>query len=104
MLVLLVNGSHLLGEARKSVTNQVTTPPDSYGQHRIHPDTACGLTCGCRTCCYRGGRNRPACQPDCPGLVLASEDVSAESAWSGRGPSSLVSVAGVTLSGPAVGL
>ena len=48
------------GEIQKPVTNQVTTHSHRDSQSRTPPDTACGLTCGCRTSCYRVVRNRPA--------------------------------------------
>src|ERR1019366_1868644 len=60
MLALLVMGLTSLVRPGKPVTNQVTTHPNPCGQRRTQPDTACGLTCGCRTSCYRGGRNRSA--------------------------------------------
>ena len=51
LLALVVMGLTSLVRPGKPVTSQVTTRPDSCGQHQTQPDTACGLTCGYRTSC-----------------------------------------------------
>src|ERR1035438_2452465 len=71
LLILIGMGPHLLGEARKPVTNQVTTLPDSRSQHRTQPDTACDLTCRHHTARDPGRRNRSAWHAS-PGIPSGS--------------------------------